>query len=182
MFKKALLILALLLLASCGDKKDNADKKVPPATKTNAANVLKEAKKFFTLKEIEDSISVSEARKLKVGDEVTLTGDVIGVKSPFAEGRASFIIGDPGKITACDLIDDDNCKIPWDCCCNTPEDRANATLSIQLLDTEGNILKTSVKGINDLVESDAVVIKGTVAEGSSDTNMIINAELIWVEK
>ena len=180
MFKKAILIMALLLLAACGD--NTGDKSVTATVnKEETAKALKLAEKVFTKDEISEFVTIAEARQLKAGDKVSVTGDVIGSRSPFVDGRASFIIGDPTQITPCNLKEGDSCKIPWDCCCDTPEDIARATLNIQILDAEGNVLKTGVKGINLLKELTSVVIIGTVSKDSTEQSMIINAETIWVE-
>lgn len=124
---------------------------------------------------------IPKARTLfKRGDEVLLTGLIMGVQLPFVEGRAAFILGDEAALTPCDLMNSDSCKTPWDACCDPAPIRMSATATVQILDTDGALLRTGLKGLNGLKELSRVTVKGTVAPNSSPTAFIVNAKAIHI--
>ncbi len=167
-----LVALSLLFFTSCQE-----DKASTPAKLTVAA--IKLDPTIFNQK-LEEGLKVSEARKLKAGDPVTVSGKIIGAHSVFVDGRASFIMGDPEVLTSCDLRESDSCKSPWDVCCADGKDIAANTLSVQLVDGNGIVLKTGLKGKNGLKELALVDVQGVVATQSSEQAMIINATAIQV--
>lgn len=164
-------LLMIGLMVSCGKKEE---------TKTVTEKPKVEIPQSVFAKKLEQGIPVLEARKHKAGDKITVQGKIMGSMKPFVEGRASFIIGDPAKLTSCDLKEDDPCESPWDVCCDDSQDIADATLSIQLIDGSGKVLKAGLKGINGLKELSNVVVEGTVDSASNKMVMIINAESISV--
>ena len=168
------ILIAATVLVGCS-KKEEATKPVVEKAKVQIPESV-------FAKNLEKGIPVLEARKSKPGDKVTVQGKVMGSLKPFVEGRASFIIGDPAKLTSCDLKEEDPCKDPWDVCCEDSKDIASATLSIQLVDEKGMILKSGLKGVNGLKELSNVVVEGTVNEASTEQSMVINAETISVLK
>lgn len=130
----------------------------------------------------ENAVSVLEARKLKSGDKVVVHGKVMGSKQPFVEGRALFLIGDPEKLKSCEVRPDDECPQPWDVCCETTEDIAAGTVSVQIPGKDGRPLKTGIKGQNGLDNLSKVVIEGKVAKNSTEATMTINADKIYIQK
>jgi hypothetical protein len=173
--KYAILILTIAaLLTSCGKKEEKTPVKTTKATVTIPTAVFS--------KDLKEGIPVLEARKNKAGDKVTVTGKIMGNLNPFVDGRAAFILGDPSKLTSCDLMEEDPCKDPWDVCCETTKDIAAATLNIQIVDANGMVFKTGLKGINGLKELSKIIVEGTVADGSTENTMTINATAIKVLK
>ena len=114
----------------------------------------------------------------KPGDEVTISGKIMGNKSPFVDGRAVFILGDPAILTPCNEIPGDSCKTPWDTCCETPEDKKKATASIQIIDADGRVLKEGIEGIGGIQKLAFVTVTGKVTADSSPGNLTINASAI----
>ena len=162
----------VLLIVGCGEKKVK-----PKATETKI-----EIPKAIFNSDLKTGIPVLEARTHKAGDKVTISGKIMGSPSPFVDGRASFIIADPKKLTSCDRMEEDHCKTPWDVCCESTKDIAAATINIQVTDESGKVLKTGLKGVNGLKELSKVLIEGTVADNSSKDAMTINATAIKVVK
>src|SRR5258708_7856878 len=75
-----------------------------------------------------ESKGVIEVRKVaKDGDEVVITGRVGGSTEPIVKGRASFTIVDTSFV-ACSEREGDDCKTPWDFCCESREDLAKGTV------------------------------------------------------
>lgn len=169
----ALLTVALFLY-SCG--KEEAKK--PAEVKVEA----KLPDGLFSDKNIDGAVPVLAARKLKAGDKVKVQGKVLGATDPFIASRAMFVIGDPSILTSCDLRPDDECKTPWDVCCDDDKDIARATLSVQIVDGTGKVLKTGLEGKSGLKKLSKVIIEGVVASNSSADAMTINADKIYISK
>ncbi|WP_193212781.1 hypothetical protein [Luteolibacter marinus] len=116
----------------------------------------------------------------KPGDLVTVSGRVMGNASPFVEGRAAFILGDPDLLTPCNENPDDDCDTPWDTCCDTREDKKRGTATIQVVDAEGRVLKEAIEGVGGIGKLATLTVSGTVAEGSTPDLLVINASAIDV--
>ncbi len=114
----------------------------------------------------------------KPGDEITVSGKIMGNAKPFVDGRSAFILGDPEVLTPCNEDPADNCTTPWDTCCDSPEDKKRGIATIQIVGTDGRVLKESVEGVGGLANLAAVTVTGKVAEGSSADLLIINAHAI----
>ena len=59
----------------------------------------------------------------KPGDDITVSGKIMGNGKPFVDGRSAFILGDPEVLTPCNEDPADKCTTPWDVCCDSPEDK-----------------------------------------------------------
>jgi len=134
---------------------------------------------FFTDKPAESARDVSDARKaggLKAGDEVVLRGRIGGSKEPFVAGRAVFTLMGSG-IKACNENPEDKCSKPWDYCCETKDDILANSVTVQVVDAKGQILRTDMMGRRGLKELSEVVVVGKVtsADGKS---VVINARSI----
>ena len=114
----------------------------------------------------------------QAGDTITVKGWIMGNKSPFVEGRAAFILGDPEVITACSERPGDGCKTPWDNCCDDAEDIQRATATIQVVNEDGRVLKEGIEGVEGIEKLSKLKVTGTVAEGSTSENLVINASAI----
>lgn len=163
---------AILTIASC-EKTDTVETNKPNIAPSPAlravldAPVTEEAQAIHTIRET-----------AQVGDTVTVKGWIMGHLTPFVEGRAAFILGDPEVITACNMRPGDGCDTPWDACCDTPEDKQRGTASIQILGEDGRILKEGLEDVGGLKNLSKLLITGTIAEGSSAENLMINATAI----
>ena len=116
----------------------------------------------------------------KPGDELVLSGRVMGAAEPFVAGRAAFLLGDPARLTPCNERPGDQCPTPWDTCCDTPEAKREGTATIQVLGADGRVLAAGIEGVRGLRKLSRVVVKGTVAEGSGPQALVINATGIHV--
>ena len=175
--KNILILSTVLAMASLNSCKDSE------TTATTAENTPStDFSKYFTEEEIADAQDIHVARTTaKPGDEITLKGEAMGLGKVFVDGRASFILGDPTKLTTCDKIPGDACETPWDACCDSKELKRVGIASIQIVDEDGRVLEGDIKGVNGLKEISKVTVTGTVAENSTEDNLIVNAEKIRVE-
>ena len=164
--------LAALALLSCKSKDDGS------AT-TQAKPASPALKAVIDAKVEAEAADIHIIRKTaKPGDTITVTGWIMGNESPFVEGRAAFILGDPKVITACSEKPDDHCSTPWDVCCDDPADIKRATATIQIVDADGRVLKEGIEGVEGIEKLSKLLVTGTVAEGSSEASLVINASAI----
>jgi len=165
------LVLALTL-ASCL-KKEEAANNNPSSSLSLDELVLDSAP--------DTALDIAILRKqAKASDTVSFTGEVIGSDPVFLDGRAIMIVGDPKKITACNKIPGDSCERPWDVCCDDPDVITASIVTVQVVDEEGKLVKKTLRGVGGVKELSTVTVTGEVAEGSNDSNMLINAAGIFV--
>ena len=161
-----------VLFSSCGGGKTE-----PEETASVDLNPVIEG--VFDETEPESPITVVEARKsAQPGDEIIVIGKVSGAMSPFTEGFATFVLADQALET-CDLVPGDLCETPWDACCVEPSVIQNMRMSIQILGEDGRPVMQSLRGVRGMKELDTLVVSGTVAEGSTADNLILNATGIF---
>jgi co-chaperonin GroES (HSP10) len=118
----------------------------------------------------------------KPGDEITISGKIMGSTKPFVEGRAAFILGDKELLTACNEIPGDSCDTPWDVCCETAEEKKQGTATIQIVGADGRVLKENLEGAGGLEKLAEVTVTGKVAEGSKADALVVNATAIKAGK
>ncbi len=160
------------LIAGCGGKTEKPTAVVVPTPDV-----------FVATEPAGTPAPIPQARKeLKAGDEVVLKGLVMGVMTPFVDGRAVFVLGDEGTITPCNARDDDHCPTPWDVCCDSPEAKVAGTATIQVLGEDGKVLALGLKGVGGLKELSRVTVRGVVAPMSSAQAFVVNATAIHVAK
>jgi len=116
----------------------------------------------------------------KAGDEVVLRGRVGGSLSPFVEGRASFQLVDASLKACGEGTPMDNCKTPWDYCCDDPKDLAAHSASVQVVGPDGRPLRAGLQGFAGLKPLSTVTVKGVVAKPSSSGALVVNATGIYV--
>jgi hypothetical protein len=172
---KLLALLSTLALASCGVEEETTIE-LPEENGTDPAfaNLLLPDAPAT-------SLSVTAARKFtKPGTVVVVAGDIIGKVDVFVDNRAMLTIGDPEVITSCNRMPDDVCATPWDVCCDDPDVIKSSIATIQVLDADGKLIQTGLKGLGGMKELSQIIIKGTVAEGSGPDNLIITATGIHI--
>jgi hypothetical protein len=171
--KTTCLILATAaLLASCGKKEASVTAPTVSAPSASLSAVLAAAPTG-------EPKSIHLIRTTaKPGDEITISGKIMGNEKPFVEGRAAFILGDPEVLTACNQDPVDKCTTPWDACCDSPEDKKRGIATIQIVGADGRVLKELIEGVGGLVNLAAVTVSGKVAEGSTTDVLVINAHAI----
>jgi len=84
-------------------------------------------------------------------------------------------------LTPCNEIPGDECETPWDCCCDSKEDKKAGIATIQIAGPDGRVLKEGIEGVGGLAKLATVTVTGKVAEGSSADSLVVNATAIHVE-
>jgi hypothetical protein len=121
---------------------------------------------FFVATSPPSPKSVAEVvASAKDGDQVVVTGRVGGAHKVFVDDYAAFTIVD-AKLKACSDNEADECKTPWDYCCESPETMAANALSVELV-TDGKLLKANPRGFHGLDLLKTVVVQGKVAKDSA---------------
>ncbi|MBK1832662.1 hypothetical protein [Roseibacillus ishigakijimensis] len=179
MKKNTALLLAglgtLVALSSCQDKEEAAQA-AKPATKEN------QLERFLLAEEPPNAQPVSAIFGSEPGDEVTVTGKIMGGDLVLTPNRALLVLGDAEKITSCNLMPDDHCSTPWDVCCDDPDVIKTSIATIQAVDENGAPIKEGFRGVGGIQELTHLTVTGTVAEGSHAENLVINARGIHVGK
>lgn len=172
--------LALALgLASCSEKPEQAN--APEVTTATTATTGLAS--LLVTDAPADALSIAKLRtSAKVGDDVVFSGKIIGSATVFIEGRAIMVMGDPEKITSCDLHPGDSCTTPWDVCCDDLDVIKNSIVTVQVVDADGKPLKQGFRNVGGIKELTNLVVSGKVAEGSNEANMLINATSLFVAK
>ncbi len=168
------MVLASLLISLSACQKEDTNKQteaVAPAVDTSVFD----SHYLDTAPSDAQQISAIFAGKIQPGTDVVISGEIMGKRAPLIEGRAMFLLGDPTKMTPCNRIPGDGCKTPWDACCDPAAMKRTAMATIQLLDEDGSVIKTGLKGYRGIAEQSFITVKGTIAEGSNEENLLINA-------
>ena len=113
------------------------------------------------------------------GDEVVIEGRIGGSRNPWIDGRAAFSIVDE-TLRACSDIPGDNCRYPWDYCCETAK-LPNATALIKVVDEDGELVKADAKALLGVKELSTVVIKGK-AQRDDAGNLTVLASGVFVRE
>jgi hypothetical protein len=167
----------IALFAGCGE---TAPEEADAATTTEARSSLESIELLDTRPF--GAIPVQAAREqLKPGDEAIVHGQIGGMENPFLDGYAGFVLTDT-DVMFCDEMADEHCPTPWDACCEDPDKLKQSRASVQLVDAGGEILSGSVQGFAGLSGLSHVVVKGTVAPGSTPENLILHARSIYNEE
>lgn len=130
----------------------------------------------------EGAVTVLESRKkVEPGTAVTVSGRIAGAMEPFSKDYATLVLADESLMT-CEKNPGDGCSTPWDACCVAPEKIAASRITVQIVGEDGRPVAQSLKQVRGLKELDGLIVTGTVAEGSSEENVIVNATGIFPTK
>ena len=124
----------------------------------------------------EDVIKVREAAQ--DGDDVLIVGRIGGPK-PWTDGRAEFLIVDNSR-KACSDIEGDNCKTPWDYCCDS-DNLTTAMALVKVVDENGDLVKADARQLLKVKELSTVIVKGK-AKRDDAGNLIVLATGVYVKK
>lgn len=172
--KKMLILTSLIcLLAACSRETASLPTVPPPPALLEIFRAVPAEGATNSLPELH--------RRAAPGDTVRFAAKVMGAKTPFVGGRALMVVGDEAVLVSCDLMPgDDQCETPWDACCAPREDFQSGTATVQVVDTEGQVLPFDLRGINGLKELSRVRVEGSVAPISSPGALVVNATAIEV--
>lgn len=176
MTRAAALAAIAFLGASCGGSKEPPAPATGDAGSPQAASVLADSPP-------QGALGVVDARAAaKPGEPIVLRGKVGGKMTPISDSAAILVLADEKAIASCDQIPGDDCKTPWDYCCELPSVIADSTATIQVKDGAGKVMRSTLRGVGGLKELSHLVVAGTVDAASTADALIVNATQIHVEK
>ena len=171
----AAVLCAAFTLAACGDKP--APDAPPPSAGTADLPAA-----LFAAAAPADARNVSDVRETAAeGDTVVIRGRV-GGPTPFVPGRAIMTLADAEKLIACSDRENDPCPDPWDYCCESPDDIAANSVTVQVVGNDGRPLKADLEGAGGIAPLDFVVVTGRVGPRPDPAVLVIDATSIHVEK
>jgi hypothetical protein len=169
----ASIVAGFLLVAGCAEESSNTT-----SARTDSVEPSIDGSKFILTEEPSEAATVIEAREnSKDGADVVLVGRIGGSANPWVEDRAAFSIVDP-SLKACSDIPGDECKIPWDYCCETHK-LPTSTALIKFVDDDGRTLKSDSRELLSLKELQTVVVRGK-AKRDEAGNLTILANGLFV--
>ena len=163
-FTVALFASLVFLCVGCGDSKGPSE---PHAS--TAASAVPES--FYlasvdgTPRSVKDVVA-----NAKDGEQVLLTGRAGGNADVFVPGRAAFLIADLSLKDCYDMTDE--CKQPWDYCCEDPEALKTGTIAVELRNGE-RVLSSDVRGFHGLDHGHAVTIRGVVKRSAAGSIVLV---------
>jgi hypothetical protein len=122
------------------------------------------------------AIQVLELRSKAANDDAVVVVGRIGGAQPWVEGLSAFTLVD-SSLPACNEIEGDDCRTPWDYCCEP--DLATKQTLIKVVNQEGQPLEVGAQELLKLKELQTVVVQGKVKLDSSG-NMSILASGIYI--
>jgi hypothetical protein len=164
--KNLFLALLALSLAACGGKSETPAAGSAPASGATPTHLL--------AADLPGAVGVLAAKAGKAGDEVAVFGRVRKTAT------GVFTLVDDAAVSYCGHGDDpmDDCKTPWDYCCENQETVTQATLVVEASDAAGKPVAKDDLGIRPL---DLVAVRG-VLEQDADGILVLRAKEGWFRR
>ncbi|MGZ0163971.1 MAG: hypothetical protein ACKVII_08635 [Planctomycetales bacterium] len=173
--KPIVILASLLLAAGCAGEASTTT-----STTTDSTRPTIDGSKYLLTEEPTEVATVIEAREQSEdGEDIVLVGRIGGSVNPWIEGRAAFSIVDP-TLKACSDIPGDECKIPWDYCCETHK-LPTSTALVKFVDDDGRPLKADARELLSLKELQTVVVRGK-AKRDEAGNLTVLASGLFVRE
>lgn len=164
---------APLLLAGCGDATNQPEPGASPGAEASPASDAS----WVLASMPGDAKGVSELKSsASEGETVVLRGRIGGNKTPMNAASPVFTLVDSG-IPTCADNPEDNCRTPWDYCCEPREVLTANSATVQLVDASGQPLAVDATGT--LSPMDEVVVVGTVAPRPNSDVLIVKATGVY---
>lgn len=179
MVPKSISPLLLCLALALGACSDGAEQPSEPTSEAPAA-ALPDG--LFVDAAPQGAKNVSDVKAAaKEGDVVVVRGRV-GGPAPFVPGRAVLTVADTEKLVACSDREHDPCPKPWDYCCESKDDIAANSATIQVVGADGRPLKVGLEGAGGIEPLSFVVVEGSVGPRHDGNVLVIDARRIHVER
>lgn len=167
-------LLAAAIVVGCDEKPaTNAEAAQTTGTNATATAALPPSLRLATAPADAKEVAVLKGA-VKDGDRVVVQGIVAGRADPIAENRAILTLLDT-NVKTCDQNPADECKTPWDACCEPADVLAKNSVTVQVVDAEGRPVKASLASVDGVKPLARLVVSGT-AKVSSDGVVLVNAD------
>jgi hypothetical protein len=169
-----LALFAAFLAAGCGMQGTSSD----TSPTVSAPRAAAEKTPFLLAAEPAGAKGVTDARMdAKDGDDVVVFGRIGGEKKPWVDGRAAFWVVD-SAFKACNDKADDDCKTPWDYCCDDPGELHKGMATVKIVDGEGKTIAVDARELLGVKELQTVVVKGK-AKRDEQGNLTVLASGVY---
>ncbi len=154
-------LIALLALVACG-----SDAAPAPAP---AAKGLAESHWMATVTGTPRGV-IDVIKNAADGESVLVDGRVGGTADIFVPGRATFLIADLALKDCYDMADE--CKQPWDYCCEDPAALQKGTLAVEFHDA-AKVRACDVRGFHNLDHGRDVSVQGVIKRSASGSIVLV---------
>ena len=141
---------------------------------SNTSNI--DGSQYQLTSEPTGAIDVLKLRSTAANDDAVVVVGRIGGAQPWIEGLAAFTLVD-SSLPACNEIEGDSCKTPWDYCCEPS--LATKQALIKVVNQQGEPLEVGAQELLKLKELQTVVVQGKVKLDASG-NMSILASGVYI--
>lgn len=125
----------------------------------------------------EQFVGVAQAKEQSAdGEEVVLTGRL----KDFVGGKSAFTVVD-GSVRSClEMGDEDHCDTPWDYCCEPRENLTKNSLLVKVVNADGKMFNSEVKGVSSLDHLSTVVVTGKMNRDEAG-EVTLDASKIYIQ-
>jgi hypothetical protein len=128
----------------------------------------------------EGARNVNDIRLSAAADQrVVVQGVIAGRKEPLSPDRAILVLLDE-SIRLCSQIPGDECPTPWDACCEPSEVLAGASVSVEVADGTGAVVRAPLDTIPGIKPGAKLIVSGTVRT-LAESVVMVRADGIYVE-
>jgi hypothetical protein len=160
---------ALILLVGCGR-----------GTSTTPASEVELPAELILSEPPAVAVDVKTAlASAREGDDIVVRGRVGGRGDPLVAGRAVMTILDL-SVATCDANSDDNCRTPWDACCEDPATVRQSTAVVQVVGPDGQPLRAGLRNFGGIRPMAQVIVQGTARRGPDGKTLLIDASGLHV--
>ncbi len=174
---KYVVLVAVLGLSIVGCKEEPQPPAANSSNEQGSTSALPANLRLAAAPETPQDVATARAN-MKDGERVVIQGVVGGRGDPIAANRAILTLLDT-SIKTCDKTPDDGCTTPWDACCEPADVRAKNSVTVQVVDADGQPLRTSLAALEGVKPLARLAVTGT-AKASADGALIVNADGIYV--
>ena len=158
----------VLSFAACGGESKGAGGPPQPAAAPLASFVL--------ATDPGEAIAVTAAKAAGVADKVVVTGRVASV----VKGFAVFTLMDAALEYCGQVNKEDNCKTPWDYCCDSQEKRTAHSLLVEVRDGTGQPIATPA--LPDTRLLDLVEVRGKLQKDDHGNFVLVADGMFRVQR
>jgi len=159
-----IMCVTIIGLTGCGSSETPTDPQTPSGVQ------------YILTAEPAEAINVGEFRESAVnGEDVVVIGRIGGDANPWIDGTAAFLITDT-SLVPCNERPGDNCKIPWDYCCdrNTLKDMK---VMVKIVDDSGGVVPVDAKMLLGVEELQYVTVTGRTEKDEDGTLRILASKI-----
>lgn len=168
------LLWGTLAIAGCGESSSSASVELQ-----QGGGHAVDGSRYRLDQEPDDVLCVLDVREqISAGGEVAVLGRVGGMKNPFTNGEASFVITDPSVAVA---GDDHECGDNCPYCAKKKKDQISSMAFVRIVDENGQVVPADVRQLLGVEQDQMVVVRGQ-AKVNRAGHLVISASGVHVRQ